>query len=84
MNLTNQDIKNLKDKKFRRNNNLFMVEGDKFCKDLLNTDIEIVYTLTCNKSLTGFPNIEVISEKMLSSLATTKSSQDTICICKVN
>ena len=83
MNLTNQDIKNLKDKKFRKSNNLFMVEGDKFCKDLLNTDIEIVYTLTCDKSLTGFPNIEVISEKMLSSLATTKSSQDTICICKV-
>ena len=83
MNLTNQDIKNLKDRKYRRDNNLFMVEGNKFCKDLLNTDIEIVYTLTCDKTLTGFPNIEVISEKMLSSLATTKTSQEIVCICKV-
>ena len=83
MNITNADIKNLKDKKFRRQNNLFMVEGNKFCLDLLNSDIEIVYTLTSNKNLSGFPNIEVVSEKMLSSLATTKTNQDVICICKV-
>lgn len=83
MNLTNQDIKNLKDKKYRRENSLFMVEGNKFCKDLLNTDIEIIYTLTCDKNLSGFPNIEVISEKMLSSLATTKTNQDIVCICKI-
>ena len=83
MNLTNQDIKYLKDKKYRREHGLFMVEGNKFCKDLLKTDIEIVYTLTCDKTLTGFPNIEVISEKMLSSLATTKTSQEIVCICKV-
>ncbi len=83
MNITNADIKNLKDKKFRREHGLFMVEGNKFCADLLNTDIEIVLTLTCDKTLTAFPNIEVVSEKMLSSLATTKTSQDTICVCKV-
>jgi len=83
MNLTNQDIKNLKDKKYRKENSLFMVEGDKFCKDLLQTDIEIVYTITSNKNLKGFPNIEVVSEKMLSSLATTKTNQDIVCICKV-
>ncbi len=83
MNITNADIKNLKDKKFRREHGLFMVEGNKFCADLKNTDIEIVLTLTCDKNLTGFPNLEVVSEKMLSSLATTKTSQDTICVCKV-
>ena len=83
MNLTNADIKNLKDKKYRKQHSLFMVEGEKFCKDLLGTDIEIFYTLTSNKSLTGFPNIEVISEKMLSSLATTKTNQNIVCICKV-
>ncbi len=83
MNITNADIKNLKDKKFRREHGLFMVEGNKFCLDLLNTDVEIVYTLTSNKNLTGFPNIEIVSEKMLRTLATTKTNQDTICICRI-
>ena len=83
MNITNADIKNLKDKKYRRENKLFMVEGNKFCSDLLNTDIEIVKTLTDDKSLVGFPNIEVVSEKMLSSLATTKTNQSVICVCRV-
>ncbi len=83
MNITNADIKKLKDKKFRRENKLFMVEGNKFCADLLNSDIEIVVTLTSDKTLNGFPNIEVISEKMLSSLATTKTNQSIICVCKI-
>lgn len=82
MNLTNADIKNLKDKKYRREHALFMVEGDKFCRDLLSADIEIVHTITIDKALTGFPNIIVVSDKMLSSLATTKTNQNIICICK--
>ena len=83
MNITNADIKELKDKKLRRERGLFMVEGNKFCLDLLSTDTEIVLTLTSNKNLKGFPNTQVVSDKMLSSLATTKSNQDTICICKI-
>ena len=83
MNITNADIKNLKDKKFKRENNLFVVEGNKFCADLLNSDIEIVYTITSNANIKGFPNICVVSEKMLSSLATTKTNQDTICVCRI-
>lgn len=83
MNITNADIKNLKDKKFRKENHLFMVEGNKFCADLLNSDIEIVTTLTSDKNLQGFPNIEVVSEKMLSSLATTKTNQSIICVCRI-
>ena len=83
MNITNADIRNLKDKKYRKENKLFMVEGNKFCADLLNSDIEIVMTLTSDKTLKGFPNIEVVSEKMLSSIATTKTNQSVICICKI-
>ena len=83
MNITNADIKQLKDKKYRRDNHLFMVEGNKFCCDLLTGDIEIVMTLTSDKNLKDFPNIEVVSEKMLSSLATTKTNQNIICICKI-
>ena len=83
MNITNADIKNFKDKKFKKENGLFVVEGNKFCRDLLNYNIEIVYTITNDKTLTGFPNIEVVSDKMLSSLATTKTNQEIICVCKV-
>ena len=83
MNITNADIKQLKDKKYKRENKLFAVEGNKFCYDLLNSDIEIVMTLTSDKNLKGFPNIEVVSEKMLSSLATTKTNKSIICICRV-
>ena len=83
MNLTNLDIKQLKDKKYRKEHDLFMVEGDKFCKDLLNSDIEIVYTISTNKDLKGFPNLCVVSDKQMQSLATTKTCQETICICKI-
>ena len=83
MNITNADIKNLKDKKYKRDNGLFVVEGNKFCRDLLNSDIEIVYTITNDKNLKGFPNVEVVSDKMLSSLATTKTNQEIICVCKI-
>lgn len=83
MNLTNADIKNLKDKRYRKDNGFFMVEGNKFCKDLLSQDIEIVYTITTDKNLLGFPNIVLVSEKMLNSLATTMATQNIICICKI-
>ena len=83
MNITNTDIKNLKDKKYKKDNNLFIVEGNKFCYDLLDSGIEIVMTLTTEKNLTNFPNVEIVSEKMLSSLATTKTNQSIICVCKI-
>lgn len=83
MNITNADIKNLKDKKFKKDNKLFIVEGNKFCHDLLNSDIEIILTLTTEKELKDFPNIEIVSEKMLSNLATTKTNQSIICVCKI-
>lgn len=83
MELTKQEIKNLKDKKFRKENSLFIVEGDKFCKDLLNSNIEIIKTITTNKNLKDFPNICNVSEKVLNSLATTKTPQTIICVCKI-
>ena len=83
MNITNADIKNLKDKKYKKDNKLFIVEGNKFCYELLDSNIEIVTTLTTEKNLTKFPNVEVVSDKMLSSLATTKTNQSIICVCKI-
>lgn len=83
MNLTNQDIKNFKDKKFRKENGIFLLEGDKFCRDALKTNTEIIYTITKDKCLTGFPNIEVVSEKMFNSLTSTVTSQNIICVCRI-
>lgn len=82
MNITNADIKNLKDKKYRKSMGYFMVEGEKFCHDLLNTDIEIVYTITSNKELKDFPNISIVNDRQLSSLATTITNQNIICVCR--
>lgn len=83
MELTKQDIKNLKDKKYRREHGIFLVEGEKFCHDLLATNVQIVATITTDKGLKGFPNIIVVNEKILSSIATTKTNQDILCVAKI-
>ncbi len=82
MNLTKAEIKQLKDKKFRKQNNLFMVEGEKFCFDVLHSGVKILYTITSNKNLTEFPNICVVSEQVLSGLASTVTNQNIICVCE--
>ncbi len=83
MNITKQQFKDLKDKKYRKSNGIFLVEGQKFCADILKQKIPILYTFTTDKSLTGYPNIVLVSEKELSSLATTKTNQNIVCVCKI-
>ncbi len=83
MELTKQQIKELKDKKYRKLNKLFFVEGEKFCADLLRQNVEILYTITSDKTLMGFPNIVFVSEQTLSSLATTVTNQNILCVCKI-
>ena len=82
MGISIENILNLKDKKYRKQNNLFMVEGEKFCKDLLNCNIEIVLTITSNQSYSNFPHFELVNKKIIDRIATTKTPQDIICICK--
>ncbi len=84
MELTKQQIKDLKNKKFRKSNGIFLVEGEKFCADILKQKIEILCTITTNKNLKGYPNIALVSEQVLSSLATTKTNQNILCVCKIN
>lgn len=83
MQLTKQNIKDLKDKKYRKQNKLFFVEGEKFCADILRLKQEILLTLTTNKELKGYPNTCVVNEQILSSLATTKTNQNILCVCKI-
>lgn len=83
MELTKQAIKNLKDKKYRREHGIFLVEGEKFCHDLLDAKVEILATITTDRALKGFPNTIVVNEKILSSIATTKTNQDIVCVAKI-
>lgn len=79
-----KDLKKLKDKKYRRETGLFLVEGDKFCFDLLDTNIVIDKTITTSSDIDKrFPNVVTISEKIMLALATTKTPQNIICICKM-
>ena len=83
MELTKQQIKNLKDKKFRKQNRIFFVEGEKFCADILHYGAEILFTITTNKALKGYPNLCVVSEQVLAALSTTKTNQNILCVCKI-
>lgn len=83
MNLTKADIKNFKDKKFKKQNNIFVLEGDKFCLDALHSGVEILHTITTDKTLRGFPNISVVSSAIFESLSSTRTPQRIICICKI-
>ena len=81
--LTNADIKNLKDKKYRAEQSLFIVEGDKFCHDVVQNGFEIVYTITTDEKLNNLPNVCIVSKKMFESLSSTKTPQTIICVCKI-
>lgn len=80
--ITKNEIKNLKDKSYRKQHNLFLVEGEKFCRDLRNSDTEILKTIASDDKFSDFPNFELVSKKSIDSIATTKTPQDIICICR--
>ncbi len=83
MDLTKAEIKNLKDKKFRQLNSIFLLEGEKFCADAVKAGIHIQYTITADKNLIGYPNIRVVNERDFKTLSNTITPQNVICVCKV-
>ncbi len=83
MKLSHEELKNLRDKTFRRESGIFLVEGEKFCRDLNRQGVEIVYTLTSDRGLIDFPNIVYLTSKEIKILSTTKTNQDTLCVCKI-
>ncbi len=79
--------KKLKQKKYRYEYGLFVLEGLRSCKDALNGNIDIVCTLCTQAQYeqttnSGLPNISVVSDKVLSEIADTVHSQGILCICK--
>lgn len=87
MKLTNLDIKlikKLKNKKYRRSEGLFLVEGNKLCEEALNSRYIIKYTLTSNEfKYNDFPNVCIVDSKILESISTVETAQDIICVCEI-
>lgn len=84
MKLTNNEIKlikKLKDKKYRRSEGLFLVEGGKLCEEVLHSNHQIKYTLTSNEfKYNDFPNVCVVDYDVIKSICTTDTPQDIVCV----
>ena len=86
MQITNAEIKNikkLKDKKYRKSSGLFLVEGVKLCKEVLNSKYEIKYTLSCSEEFKDYPNFTFVDYDVLKTIATTQTPQEIICVCEM-
>ncbi len=82
--LTNIEIKYLKklnNKKYRKSEGLFLVEGTKLCEEVLNSNYEIKFTITSNEfKYNDFPNVTVVDYDSLKSICTTVTPQDIVCV----
>ena len=84
MKLTNTEIKfikKLKDKKYRKSEGLFLVEGSKLCEEVLKSNYEIKYTITCNEfKYNDFPNVCLVDYGVIETICTTSTPQDIVCV----
>ncbi|MBO5910454.1 MAG: RNA methyltransferase [Clostridia bacterium] len=84
MRLTNNEIKfikKLKDKKYRKVEGLFLVEGSKLCEEVLNSSYQIKYTITSNEfKYNDFPNVYVVDYDVIKTISTTDTPQDIVCV----
>ena len=80
--ITKEFIKQLRDSTYRKNEGIFLLQGDRFCRDALKTNIEILHTITTNDNLTGFHNISVVSERIFAGLNDSVGGQKIVCVCK--
>jgi len=87
MRLTNTEIKfikKLKDKKYRKAEGLFLVEGSKLCEEVLNSNYKINRTITSNEfKYNDFPNVCVVDYDVIKTISTTDTPQDIICVCEI-
>ena len=67
-----KEFKKLKDKKYRKIKNLFLLEGKKFCLEALKSDFKIVYTLCADSeemiTFVQLHNFENIIVNMIQSI----------------
>lgn len=78
-----KEIKKLKDKKYRRSTNLFLVEGKKSCEELFKSNYHIKYTLASSEKYNTCPNFCLISYDIIKSIATTDTPQEIVCVVEI-
>lgn len=82
--LTNTEIKfikKLKDKKYRKSEGLFLVEGSKLCEEVLNSNYNIKHTITSNEfKYNDFPNVNIVDYDTIKAISTTTTPQDIVCV----
>lgn len=92
MNLTKNEIKTLKklkEKKGRKEQGLFLIEGYKLCLEALNFGVEILKTIVCTDEMLDFAlkndfnSIYFEKEEVLNSLSEAKTNQGIICVAKM-
>lgn len=87
MKLTNTEIKflkKLKDKKYRKAEGVFLVEGSKLCEEVLSSSYTIQRTITSNEfKYNDFPNVCIVDYDVIKSISTTTTPQDIICVVSI-
>ena len=71
-------LKKLKDKKYRKTEQLFLVEGVKLCEELIKSNFKISRTLATDEKYNNYPNFVLVNHEILDTIATTKTPQDII------
>jgi len=86
MKLTQAELKNLKklkDKKYRKEQGLFLVEGIKLVEELLKSDYQIKMTISSNENYSNLPNFVLVDYDVLKTIATTTTPQEIVCVCQI-
>ena len=86
MTISNNELKkysSLNRKNKRKEHQLFVVEGEKICKELLKNDFEFETIITTKDLQDEFPLSTVCSEKEIARISNLKSPSNVIAICKI-
>ena len=82
--VTKNDIKlyrSLKQKKFRKEYQLFVVEGKKGVEEAIKSKLKIEAILSSDKNFSlNQPKAEIVSQKDISTISSLKNAPDTLCI----
>ena len=76
-------ISSLNRKSKRKEYGLFIVEGEKNCKELIASNFEIEVILATSKAASLFPSAIECSKKDLERISNLKNTSNVIAVCKI-